>query len=100
MVELKGSEKQIKWANDIRKCLLSACVGAIDCLEQNNKEIFEKKGKRLKRLDKRIEVLKVVKTEFEENSDSSFFISNYSKLLNLDDEKCVNYMLEESLNRI
>lgn len=100
MVELKGSEKQIKWANDIRECLLSACVRAIDCLEQNNKEIFEKKGKRLKRLDKRIEVLKVVKTEFEENSDSSFFISNYSKLLNLDDEKCVNYMLEESLNRI
>ena len=41
MVELKGSEKQIKWANDIRECLLSACVGAIDCLDQNNKEILE-----------------------------------------------------------
>ena len=35
MKELKGSEKQIKWANDIRENLIKSCEEAINELEDN-----------------------------------------------------------------
>lgn len=84
MVELKGTEKQIKWANDIRDAVLVACDSAIDAYEEMQQETFARKGKRLRRRDSQIQSIRDMKVELEKAEIASYFIDEYSYFLKKD----------------
>ncbi|MFL8710806.1 hypothetical protein Q3304_08570 [Clostridioides sp. GD02377] len=71
--ELRGSEKQVNWANDIRKELLNV----IDELEEVDNKYFEKKDliKMIKSWEKKLEKIR----EEVRNVDSAKFFIDYFK---------------------
>lgn len=74
---MKGTEKQIKWAEDIKKEMFLEITACIEDLEGTNKEIdrnFE--GNYKKRLEKRIEKYKRVYKELQEIESAKFFIES------------------------
>lgn len=93
MVELKGSEKQVKWANDIREVVLVACDDAVEAYEEMQQESMAKKGKRVRRRDKQIEAIKEFKSKLENETNSSLFIEEYSMFLKVEKgERCNRIM--------
>lgn len=100
MVELKGSEKQVKWAMDLREVVLVACDDAIEAYEKMQQESIIKKGKRVKMRDRQITSIKELKTELENESKASFFINEYSMFLKVDkSERCNRIMTDVYENR-
>ena len=93
MVDLKGSEKQVKWAQDIRKVVIEATKGAVEEYEKMQSETFERKGKRSKARDRKIARLNEMVNEFENNDSSKFFIEKYSHFLKIDLISAVNEMM-------
>ena len=93
MVDLKGSEKQVKWAQDIRKVVIEATKGAVEEYEKMQSETFERKGKRSKARDIKIARLNEMVNEFENNDSSKFFIEKYSHFLKIDLISAVNEMM-------
>lgn len=82
MVELKGSEKQVKWANDIREVVLKGLNALLD----ERQKAHEEKGKKrtLRMLEEAKEALNKIKTE----ESSKYFIDNFSYILrNINDYK-------------
>lgn len=58
MVELKGSEKQIAWAEDIRKEKLAECHEKLEWEEKGAKEFFEKRKKENKLMVNNMSMIK------------------------------------------
>lgn len=82
MVELKGSEKQVKWAEDIRKNLIVAIKAATDYFENMQKDFIEGKGHRSKRIDRRLNPIRELMNEVENTEKASWFIDNYMCMTN------------------
>lgn len=93
MVELKGSEKQIAWAGDIRKVVIKATKGAVEEIEKLQVESFKSNGKRSKVRDRKIARLNEMVNEFENNDSSKFFIEEYSFFLKIDFISAINKMI-------
>ena len=72
MQELKGSEKQVKWAEDIRKEVIS-----INNYLLENVSILEEE----KRISKAKEVYTTSKKYLESIEDSKVFIENFKEIL-------------------
>lgn len=77
MVELKGSEKQVKWAEDIRKEVVEKLQNT-----KNEYEIMiseaEEKGERFpKRYTKNVAALEKLLNEVKENESAKAFIEEY-----------------------
>ena len=82
MVELKGSEKQVKWAEEIRENLLVAINDATEFLENVQKKRIEKQGHKAKRIDRRIKAINELKNEIENIEKASYLIDNYMSMTN------------------
>lgn len=77
MVELKGSEKQVKWATDIRENTIKSIERALERLEEIQIGRVAKGRKRGKLYDKRISKLKEVIEEVKNESSAKIFIEEY-----------------------
>lgn len=75
MVELKGSEKQVKWAEDIRAV---AVRGAKALLEEKREE-HEARGK--KATLRRLEEVKTIVENLESEENSKYFIDTFAYIL-------------------
>ena len=74
MVELKGTEKQVKWANNIRDLAITILNERINSKIDFNKVFIEKKGKDNQGILKSIEVLKNTIDKINSRDDSKWFI--------------------------
>ena len=74
MVELKGTEKQVKWANNIRDLAITILNERINSKIEFNKVFIEKKGKDNQGILKSIEVLKNTIDKINSIDDSKWFI--------------------------
>lgn len=77
MVELQGSEKQVKWATDIRENTIKSIDRALERLEEIQSERVAKGRKRVRIFDKRIDKLKVLLEEVKNESSAKIFIEEY-----------------------
>ena len=77
MVELKGSEKQVKWATDIRENTIKNIERALERLEEIQSERVVKGRKRVRLFDKRIDKLKTLLEEVKNESSAKIFIEEY-----------------------
>lgn len=77
MVELKGSEKQVKWATDIRENTIKNIERALERLEEIQSERVVKGRKRVRLFDKRIDKLKTSLEEVKNESSAKIFIEEY-----------------------
>ena len=96
MVELRGSEKQVKWASDIRERLVSTMSEAINILEKYQAETFEKRGKRVPRRDRFISEMKNEIEIINSIESAKQMIECYKNIFNSD----VNEFLNQSINEI
>ena len=77
MVELKGTEKQVKWAEDIRKEVVEKLQNVKNEYEKMILEA-EEKGKRFpKRYTKNVTALEKLLNEVKENESAKAFIEEY-----------------------
>ena len=90
MVELKGSEKQIVWAEEIREVVLEMAKRTV---EGATARYNEKQNKaRTRRMNEAIELLEKFKNE----ESAKFFIDNFKGLLNTKKELIKTSMLEDT----
>ena len=80
MVELQGSEKQIKWANDIRETIIKEASEMKDRIEERQQEKLLKIGKRLKVWDKQIKRIDELIKEVKNIEKASILIEEYRHL--------------------
>lgn len=93
MVKLNGTEKQVAWAENIRKVVIEATNGAVEAYEKIQTESLETNGKRSKVRDRKIARLNEMVNEFENNDSAKFFIEEYSHFLRIDLISAVNEMM-------
>lgn len=77
MVELKGTEKQVKWAEDIRKEVVEKLQNAKNEYEKMILEAEEKGEKFPKRYTKNVAALEKLLNEVKENENAKAFIEEY-----------------------
>ena len=58
MIELKGTEKQVKWANDIREIMMECLNKSLKFQEEEAQRLEIKKGKPSKRMTRIVEAFK------------------------------------------
>lgn len=73
MVELKGTEKQVKWGKDIRKEMLNLLEKGFNATLKVNEKKEKDSTKTIARYER-------IKSEIENVEDSKFFIENFSYL--------------------
>ena len=78
MVELKGSEKQIKWAKDIRKGIVKNLEDTITEYEKDRTKCEEEGTRYSKRATRYEKALRALLEEIKANDSSKFFIENYA----------------------
>lgn len=90
MVELKGSEKQVAWANDIREVVLKGAKA----LSAERQQAHEERGK--KRTLRMLEEAKEAKEKLENEESAKYYIDNFAYAL----KKMNDYKLESELNKV
>ena len=75
LVELKGSEKQIKWADEIRKIVLEASKRNIEL-----KQFFYDEYPGKKRTARRLDEAKKLNEKMKNEESAKFFIENFAFL--------------------
>lgn len=78
MVELKGSEKQVKWASDIREVVLKGA----NTLKVEREKAHESRGK--KRTLRLLEESKEIINRVENETSAKWFIDNFAYILKID----------------
>ena len=90
MLELKGTEKQVKWANDIRETVLKGLIGYKEFEEQIPNE--RARRRRVKFVEKAKNAIETIQNE----TTSKYFIDNFAFILrNLD-----SYKIEAEIREI
>ena len=77
MVELQGSEKQVKWALSIREKTILTINEAINFLEEGQQVRIKRTGKRAQDIDERIRRIKLMLEEVKNEQSSKFFIEKW-----------------------
>ncbi len=77
MVELQGSEKQVKWALSIREKTISTINEAINFLEEGQQVRIKRTGKRAQDIDERIRRIKLILEEVKNEQSSKVFIEKW-----------------------
>lgn len=94
MVELVGTEKQVKWATDIREIMLECLNKSLKFQEEEAKSSEARRGKPSKILNRRVETLKNY-IEMVKNQESSvWFIENFKYATHLDRDTVKNCLYE------
>lgn len=106
MVGLKGSEKQIKWANDIRRELLSV----IEDAKEHKIQVVSKREDKVKKdgtiitASDRVEKTKNIFDNLVEiiinNEESVFFIENFNSLTSEKRDLFRRFSVEQAFDRI
>ena len=96
MVELKGTEKQVKYANDIKSKLVKTINNAMQELEKFQTENIEINGKRSKKRDRLISEMKNELDIIINIENSKEIIESYKNIFNLD----INIFLNNSISKI
>ncbi len=99
MVELKGSEKQIKWANDIREIMIECLNKSLKFQEEDAKEYEEKRGKQSKIKTRLVNSLKDFIIVVENQESSAWFIENFKCLTSVDRDRAGDIVFEHALGR-
>ncbi|EOR20570.1 hypothetical protein A500_16305 [Clostridium sartagoforme AAU1] len=90
MVELKGSEKQVAWANNIREVVMSG----VNALLAERQQAHEERGK--KRTLRMLEEAKAAKEKLENEESAKYYIDNFAYAL----KKMNDYKLESELSKV
>ena len=98
MVELKGSEKQIKWANDIREIMIE-CLNKSLKFQEDAKEYEEKRGKQSKIKTRLVNSIKDFIIVVENQESSAWFIENFKCLTSVDRDRAGDIVFEHALGR-
>lgn len=77
MVELQGSEKQVKWALSIREKTILTINEAINFLEEGQQVRIKRTGKRAQDIDERIRRIKLMLEEVKNEQSSKVFIEKW-----------------------
>ena len=85
MVELKGTEKQVKWASDIKRNLNST-LNDIEKIMLNNKEEYDFD-------DEDVKVIKDSIEELNNITDASYIIKNLKDLSGKDSDKVKDILI-------
>lgn len=85
MVELKGTEKQVKWAKDIRKEVLKGLY-----ILKEMREV-EHKARNKKRTLAQLEEINSLINKAENETSAKWYIDNFSYLLRMDFNKLTLY---------
>jgi hypothetical protein len=94
MVELKGTEKQIKYANDIRDEVLRIIPKAIDFYEELQNKNFEKRGKINKIYENNIKrLIPKVENEINTQEDAGMIIFLFKNILIGEDYDKIKHLL-------
>ena len=96
MIELKGTEKQIKWANDIREKLIEKMNIAINELEAFQADTVKGGGKRVKRRDRFINEMKNEISLISEIKEAEEIIETYKYVYKVD----VNELLNKPISKL
>lgn len=99
MVELKGSEKQIKWANDIREIMIECLNKSLKFQEEDAKEYEEKRGKQSKIKTRLVNSLKDFIIVVENQESSAWFIENFKCLTSVDRDRAGNIVFDHAVGR-
>lgn len=89
MIELKGSEKQIKWANDIREKLNEAVNSLLEELDKKRiqEELEDEEGEAWFTTYEEIEDVKTYKIEIiEKETSASWYIHNLKGICDMEIE--------------
>ena len=84
MIELKGTEKQVKYANDIKSKLVKTINNAMQELEKFQAENIEINGKRSKKRDRLISEMKNELDIIINIENSKEIIESYKNIFDLD----------------
>ena len=96
MVELKGTEKQVKYANDIKLKLVKTINNAMQELEKFQTENLEINGKRSKKRDRLISEMKNELDMIINIENSKEIIESYINIFDLD----INILLNNPISKI
>lgn len=99
MVELKGSEKQIKWANDIREIMIECLNKSLKFQEEDAKEYEEKRGKQSKIKTRLVNSIKDFIIVVENQESSAWFIENFKCLTSVDRDRAGDILFDTVLGR-
>lgn len=105
MVELKGSEKQMKWASDIRVNLAKIIDEATSLIEADCKDKWERKGsKKFNTVDemikRNIERNEELKEMIFNISDSKFLIENFKSVTSKESINWIAFNLENKASEL
>lgn len=98
MKELKGTEKQVKYANDIKLNLIKNMENGIQQLEIFQARTFEIKGKRLKKRDRMINEMIEEINVINNIESAKEIIENYKDMFNISENIFLNYSISEIKN--
>lgn len=95
MVELKGSEKQVKWANDIREVVLESAKYKYEFA----KEFHDKRPGKIMRVE-RLNKAKGMLERVEKEESAKFFIDYFKSLIDFKKEQIelLEYLVKDSLS--
>lgn len=77
MVELQGSEKQVKWALSIREKTILTINEAINFLEEGQQVRIKRTGKRAQDIDERIRRIKLMLEDVKNEQSSKVLIEKW-----------------------
>lgn len=98
MMELKGTERQIKWAEKIRENVVKGIEAAINDYETMRIEKNKNGEKCFKRFIRYEETLRKLLEDIKNNNNSKFFIENYSDLSTATENYSKEYFMIYSNN--
>ena len=84
MVELKGTEKQVKWAEDIRKICLDCLNKSLVFWQEESNRLEVKKGKPSKRTVRIVENIESFIEVIENEENSTWFINHFKYATRVD----------------
>ena len=99
MIELKGTEKQVKWANDIREIMMECLNKSLKFQEEEAQRLEIKKGKPSKRMTRIVEAFKNYIEMVENQESAAWFIENFKCATNVDRSKMGDILFDTVLGR-
>ena len=99
MIELKGTEKQVKWANDIREIMMECLYKSLKFQEEEAQRLEIKKGKPSKRMTRIVEAFKNYIEMVENQESAAWFIENFKCLTSVDRDRAGDILFDTVLGR-
>ncbi len=99
MIELKGTEKQVKWANDIREIMMECLNKSLKFQEEEAQRLEIQTGKPSKRMTRIVEAFKNYIEMVENQESAAWFIENFKCATIVDRSKMGDILFDTVLGR-